>query len=596
MNSEIEMEENKDADDYISDSDEDEDISSSQGIADYYVSHRSSPDARRLSRFFVENNFIVSSGDPKNFWSQGCKPQNYNINKRALPRFFDILNQCRIHNIPINITEYQYTPNTRLPCESEIRNVPDNQTGLYLDFDIKQNKKNVIFGEDEYVKILEIIVDKILEILDFGEDKVTTFAGITVKPTVTKSSDKLYWKFGFHIIIPGIKVSKRVKQYLLRELNTNSNLIIVMKQLEDAGIIIGPSYECIDINSAHVPVLLVGSAKINRKPYGIKYIYKISIDKKNNDLKRYFRVTKNDALLPNKQFNPITEFCLSCAPTNPFILRKNYDIKEELSNNIVKLELYKYDNEVEEDTLTNEINDLKRKHYDIDYLMIILDIIAIDIESYNYGRWSAIFAILAKQGDEYKCLAKYFSMKSDRWKEFEEQFEENWIKAGKPTERKKTLYLATLYKFAREASPKEYIKARVQSVHNIIYDKVTDSIKMGYLGDSDWAEILHKFLKDKYVVDYDAGNSERLWYEFIKITDRHKKGELYKWRKYIKGHPESLHQYISKELTCFCETVLESLTRKIDDNKAKKVELCAVYISKEAIKAIKRAKKGKKKE
>ncbi len=555
MGDEIEMEENKYADDYISDSDNDEDISSSQGIIDYYVSHRSSPDARRLDRFFDENNFIVSGNDPKNFWSQGCKPQKYNVNKRYLPRFFDILNQCRIKNIPVNITEYQYTPN-----------IPDDKTGLYIDFDIKQNKKDIIFGEDEYVKILEIVIDKILQILDFGEDKTTTFAGITVRPTITRSNDRLYWKFGFHIIIPGIKVSKRVKQYLYQELNTNSNLILVMKQLEDVGLMIDPKYECIDINSAHVPVLLVGSAKINRKPYDMKYIYKISIDKHGGQtVKRYFRVTKNDTLLQNSNFNSISEFCLSCTPVNPFIIRKSYDIKKELSNNIVNIKLHKYN--IKEDTLTSDINDLKRKHYDIDYLMIILDIIAIDIESYNYGKWSTLFAVLSKQGDEYKCLAKYFSMKSVNWQEFENQFEENWSKAREPAEWKKTLHLTKLYTWAREVNPKEYIKARVKSVHNIIYDKVTDSIKMGYLGDSDWAEILYKFLKDKYVVDYDTGNSERIWYEFITKNDRHKKGELWKWRKYAKGHPESLHQYISRELTSFCETILESLTRKIEDHK-----------------------------
>lgn len=543
---------NLDNPEYISDPDDEDNVRNL-----LVIRHRSSNTSVSLIRFLESKNFSVSFKDAKNFWSQGQPYRSYNVTKKYLPRFFKILEQCRKEQVPMNMTEFQYIPHAN-----------DDQTGLYIDFDIKQRCKEIIFQENDYFHIIEIIFKQLVNVLEIDDD-AKTCVGITVRSSIDKSKDKQYYRFGFHIIIPGIKVTKRVKKYLYHVFNTQSLLPSYMKTLEPKGVIY--QKECIDINSAHVPTLLIGSAKFGRKPYELKHIFDIQMTKliamdeeKNEDQHNIIStiISPNNTLLSDDKFNPVAEFCLSYTPYNPLIPRKSYDIKPHLSNKIVDMTIDDY--LPFENDLDMEISELERRHPDASYVKLILDLLAKHIDSFNWRQWSKIFAILAKEGNEFKCLAKYFSSKSSKWEEYESKFEDNWTTALKPEPWKIHFHLPYLYNLARELEPEEYNKARQQSIYNMMWDKITDRFKMGNLGDADWAELIYMLKKDKYIVDYDPGTHDRIWYEFITSSDQHKEGELWKWRKYSKNHPESLHKYISIELPRFCENIYDGLDRDMN--------------------------------
>ncbi len=290
-----------------------------------FIIHRSSEDCQALFRFLKDNSFIVSTKQPKNFFSQGYKPRCYDISTSLLPRFFELLEKCRRSHIPLNMTEYQYIPNVSNDC-----------TGLYIDFDIKQTNINVLFNENHYYRIIDIIIQTAIKILDIGPGCITTYAGVVVKSDVVKSGN--YYKFGFHLVIPGIKLSKGVKKYLYEYLNNPNQCFLpeYMKKFEKIGMIPFSSDEAggIDKNSSHVPPLLIGSAKKGKDPYNLEYIFEIQIEKYDSpENKRqtnvFTKISFSNKLLENEKFNAVEEFCLSYTPKHPVILRKIYNIKSE---------------------------------------------------------------------------------------------------------------------------------------------------------------------------------------------------------------------------------------------------------------------------
>ncbi len=519
---------------------------------------RASAVGRALDIFLEQTNSIVSCKEPKNFWSQGNKKPCYSIHDQNLSRFFTILERCRKNHITQHITEYQYIPN-----------VPDDYTGLYIDFDILQTDKIVIFGEDHYYMIITFIVNQLVDLLQIDDNKLITYAGVTVKTAVVPYKNGKSFKFGFHILFPGVKLTKRVKRYLYTRLNRDSFLPQYIKQLEKYGIIPpdDPNSGGIDKNSSHVPPLLVGSAKEDKIPYELAHIFKIIINKFENDeddKNAFIKVILADELLSNDSFNAVAEFCLTYTPVNNIIPRKAYDIKSKWEHEIVDIKMLELTFKPD---LDSEIYELEEIYPEVAYVKAILDILALDIENFKRNDWLRVFNILAKQGNEFKCLAKYFSSKSANWSQFEADFERNWENARIPEVWKKTLHLKILYAWAGRINPSAYNRAKQLSGHNVMWNKITDNVKQGHLGDADWAEIIYMFNKDKYIADYDPGTDDRVWYEFITNKDQYRAGELWKWRKTIKDAPGSLYKYISTDLPKFSRSVIDQLDDVIDNPK-----------------------------
>ena len=73
------------------------------------------------------------------------------------------------------------------------------------------------------------------------------------------------FKYGFHLLVPGVVVSRGYKKYLIRDLRENKAIGAV---LADLGVV-GDVRECLDAGSASVPVLYVGSCKKGGTPYGL---------------------------------------------------------------------------------------------------------------------------------------------------------------------------------------------------------------------------------------------------------------------------------------------------------------------------------------
>lgn len=507
-----------------------------------YIRRRASPLVEGMDMFLKHNNLIVKTKETKNFWSRGDKKYSYNISDKYLPRFFQMLEQCRKKLIPMHITEYQYDPD-----------IKNNKTGLYMDFDIKQKTKDILFTELIYKQIILIIAQQLCYILNC--DSIKTIAGVTVRSQTSRDSiqSQLY-KYGFHIIIPGIRVNSPLKKYIYHILNTQSAISSVIGNID--GIV--PVENYIDVCSSWVPPLLIGSGKEGCKPYVLKFIYDINVIIHDESIIPC--ITSNTTLFNNEKFNAVYEFCITKYPKREIIPRQDYDCKPNIATNIV--DVNSIITITEEDEVESDINELEHRNPEVSYIKLILDVILTKKNTLKWKDWNKLYNILATQGDNYKCLIKYVSMQTDEWQKYKNDLDDNWEKARKYVKNKPYYPLPSLYKWAKTLNSEEYYQARNRSIYNIMWDKITHPLKKGCLGDSDWAEILCMLTKDKYVSDYEPGDANKTWFEFTTKNDKYKDGEPWKWRKC--NYPESLSRYISDKLPEFCLKIYESLNNQIN--------------------------------
>jgi len=558
----------------IDSSDEDEEImyNSSDDAADLMLR---SHDNESLDTFLGSTDCIVTTQLPKNFWSQAHRRECYNITQNHMPRFMWLINEQVTKKSILSITEFQYPPLTRHISKS----------GFYIDLDIKLSSKYVNFGEEFYRNVVEIIVKIFIKLVNIETDNITTHAAITIRPRVKKTTDDKnlssdpYYRFGFHILIPGFQVLASEKKYIFKRIAENNKLIDYF--IRHHKNILNPK-KAVDIASAYVPALLLGSSKKGRLPYKLQYIFKIDIgryhvesdidsdysdndeneDKKAIQYEIESRVKLDEELINHKTFNPVYEFCLSQMPQHAKVKRYEFSVKEELLDEVIHLP-QSYTDEIEdEDTNVIEarISELERLHPDIHYIKRILDLIN-HVKDGDPTRWFKVTVVLAQHHMDFKCLAEYWWRKSDKWDEWAHNFNCKWNEASKPGGWRENMKIGCLYKWASDDNPEQYKKVRETSAHTKIMSMLSKPYKAGRLGDADWAEIIYIFVKEKYVADYEPGSDIIVWYEFVTATDQHKLGEIWKWRKC--RSPESLSKWISKILPEFCLPVLDRLKRHI---------------------------------
>jgi hypothetical protein len=164
-------------------------------------------------------------------------------------------------------------------CErmAEIQSDGENRSGLMLDFDIYFKEKRVLITPDLCRDLVESVVKYVASCF-FCNDTDSFHVVVIRKPPYKHATtgevmlnydDKhgLY-KDGMHLIFPDLQLRKDQRKILIRSLVLSE----ICKQfaIRHNIPIINPN-EILDINSAHVPVLLIGSAKKSRS-----YFYRVT--------------------------------------------------------------------------------------------------------------------------------------------------------------------------------------------------------------------------------------------------------------------------------------------------------------------------------
>jgi phage/plasmid-associated DNA primase len=443
--------------------------------------------------------------DPNsNFIDQGEYKASYSVPHSAIPELFNLLEKCRLDNLPMSISEKQL-----------------EKSGIMLDFDIEQEDDKRQLTEPIIGMLRSIIIEVVRSVI--GTSTYSMHCMCLIKDGIEFNKKKNCYKDGIHFIIPDVKVDKQVKKYIIKSIIEHKQYTFVDKE------IIRKNEAFLDINSAHVVTLLPGNCKAGKKPYIIRDIYKY-------DTLNDFATTMYP--LATTSFNISYDFSVNYQRQGSSVVKLDVDIKENVRSILSQVddsEDIKLAEAKHENIMTSEYN----------RILQIVDILA-PVRYNEYHYWFQIVSALAyhsaSQGNEtLKTIAEQFSAK--RLSGIRDDFETVWENAYSG----KYVYKYSLYMIHN------YAKMDNPELYNIItnadiFNKLTTTISEhnGLLDHWHWASLLKDLCGNKFKLDEDISGKSSIWYEFISANDPHKHGELYKWKSI--NEPYNLRTCISTTL------------------------------------------------
>lgn len=529
----------------------DDTIASAEADLDNYLATEHNGAKRSLEDIFSSGQYTRPNGDPNTNLIDLFAGRPYCLPDQTIPKFFKFYNQCYKSKINMMWNEKQL-----------------DYSGIMLDFDIYQDMEKSQLNEDIIETLIQHICILIKKIIELPE-KLTTMIAVSKKPSVEFRTEKNAYKDGIHILIPGIKVRRSVKKLLITEILSqevlNCSLIDVEPSTKINREVGKPPYsrrDFLDINSAHVPVFLVGSSsKKGKKPYELVYIYKVTIN--NTPGAPTPVMTKQDInMLNDKAINKPYEFSLNWECEK--VEKKRYEVRPEFVTQIQSIEKSFIDRYREEVEVGNMLSLYSINNKEFEEIQLLVDTLNPQ-RADDYKSWLEVLFVLANTSPLYKEIARKFSQKSPKYKSADFERVWNQIMAGS-TMKKRGLTIGSLYFWAQKDNPERYKQIRQNQILSKILSTTRTWYNQGRLSHHDLASILYDLLKDKYVCSTPPGEKGRFWYEFIVDGDQYsEEGELYKWRCTYQTSPTSLSIYISKKLGHLCSSVHTILQRKIDE-------------------------------
>lgn len=484
--------------------------------------------ARELNNYIqsIERLFITPKGDTNtNIIDQGS---NKTFNFPCISDLCNHLNACRIEGTIMHYSEKQIEP-----C------------GLMLDFDIITSNREITL----YVKLLRKLTKTIFKVLNTDIDldiKHTYYTFYTTRPSIDKIEEGKY-KYGFHILIPGIRLDKIYKKWFLQKIKENESLMSVLEELNVINI-----NECVDQNSASVPVLFLGSCKASSStPYILSYGFDITWSD------GYFEPEPIVLEKYESEYNLVAELSLNAEAIynnkSCLIKKIKYEYKPGI---LLQLENKNIESKTSSDddilNFDHSISTLTMHNPEADYLYKLLDILPEEYYT-DRNKWRDIIYALANASNEYKPLAIQFSQKcKEKWEENgQNELDALWDspKSNNP------ITIASISYWAQISNPDKYKSIMEQSY----FKKLLNYLYMsgGKLQHYMIAKVLHIMLHNKFCTDIDNGNRCK-WYEFVISGEPMMPGEIWKWREEVE--PTNLQIYISEKLI----TVFEKITDHIE--------------------------------
>ena len=505
---------------------------------------------RAFKTFLSTPSFINSKGDESTNIVDIHSHKCYNIPDRKIPKYFKFLEVCRRKKLKCMMYEKQ-----------------GKYSGIMLDFDFKLNAGGDIPITHMHYHRLCIGIFKILiKFLHFSDNEIGTqtnyHVGFTKKPKILYDNEGDFYKYGIHMLIPGIQITREFKKLILDTINTEELMDKIFKDITPHSSMVRSDF--LDKNSAHVGTFFIGSAsKINSPAYEFDDVYNVQITI--GDVDDIIPMKIPDFINAESNNNICYEFSLNWAKNTErggIIIKRKFDIKSEYSSYLNQYNSKKTepDDFNDEDLNYNEMSILNMHDVDTTYIKTLLDILH-PKRSEDYTMWMEVLCALAHTSPSYKSLGEYFSKKSPE-KFDASKFEQIWdsILAKKTNK----LSMGSLHYWAKTDNPDRYEEVKHRSIFNLLYKKIYDPSVEGNLEHYDVAEILNTVLKDKYMYDkYDGDGGS--WYEFILENEPQKKGEAFKWRKYDGKIPNTFLKYISTILPNLFGKILTRIKSTLDD-------------------------------
>ena len=475
----------------------------------------------------------------------------YNFDDITINKLFTHLNAMRKDKINCHFSERQGT--TAQP-----------NTGLMFDYDMYVTNATTQIDERQLHRISSQIVKYLYNDIEF-----TTTTDVTIKIfNIVKEKplfiEKNKYKYGIHVLIPEIQVSREYKKYLLRKIREDPSICNVFKSL---GTINDPK-EILDMNSASVPVLFLGSCKRGGQAYILSHSFEITFDPSDYDYSPMVKAI-NIADLESKNYNMVAELSLcyeaKYLDKRPFVNKKTYEYKESIKTSVIDVAARTTNNVISESEIMlteHELSTLALHDPKARYFHQLLDLLD---DSYytERNKWRNVIFALANTSEQYRPLAEWFSQKCPlKWVDGgSTNLEQIWNDAvmHKNTNNQHMITERSISLWAQQCNPERYKQINDQN-YFIILSKYVFNYG-GILEHSMVSDVLCAMLRSKFVVDADPlDEKERsYWYEFVVPGQTACSGEVWKWRK--ESNPDELQKYISYNLDKVFQQVAESIDK-----------------------------------
>lgn len=543
---------------------------------------RQFPAARALVTFLrdtAQAQKITGKGDGRtNIIDQGDRV-TYAFPPETVAALFAHLEAVRREGLVSHFSERQGTPETPT-------------SGLMLDYDIHVADPQARLHERHVHRIACQVVRALRRDLVFPADKnhrhgreTTLHVFTIVKPEPVAvygggddADTAVKYKYGFHVLIPGIRVSRGYKKYLLRALRDDGPINGV---LTDLGVL-GDPRECLDMNSASVPVLFLGSCKRGGTPYVLGPSFEVTFDAAvataegavpHMDDADFYPMVRGLRAEDFENYNLVAETSLCFEAVYPegrppLVRARECTYRPELASEIEDLAARTQNGALGEEELLlaeHSLSTLAVHDPEARYLHQILDLLD---PSYHTDRnkWRDVVFALANTSETYKPLAEWFSHKCPlKWADggrdtLDQIWEDAVARRGAVAN---PLTKRSLIRWAQVSNPERFRQISDQNYFTILAKYVYDY--GGILEHFMVAEVLHAMLGNKFIVDVDEGVNGRFtycWFEFVVPGQPACVGEVWKWRKEVQ--PDELQNYISKNLV----KVLDQVAQHIEEQRA----------------------------
>ncbi len=547
--------------------------------------------ARGLNSFVrdVAHAHITQKGDERtNIIDQGER-LTYAFGRDHLRLLFRHLEACRLEGSTAHFSERQGTPAAP-------------RSGLMLDFDLIVTARKPTLTDRHYYRLAGSLVAALQRDIDIAaqlpplpggkkpvEARIHVF--FIVKPEalpvaaspaeVAKAAEVArfdarlpaappqHYKYGLHILVPGLKLSRSYKKWLLRQLRADPAVVATLQELG----VVGEPAGCLDQNSASVPVLFFGSCKRGAVPYVLGAALEVSIDvgcepgsgwtpppvvKKltEKDLGGHNLVAElsltveaeyedaREPLVRKYEFEP-----------RPEVAEKAQDWGERTQGSITPAE--------ELILAEHSLSTLTLHNAEARHLHALLDLLG---EAYytDRNKWRDVVFALANTSDQYKPLAVWFSHKCPRkWTDgglaaLDQLWDDALARRGAV---ENPLTIGSINHWARTSNPQRYAEVMERSYFTMLTGYVYDH--GGKLQHYMVAKVLKAMLNAKFCVDIDTGtrgSQTYCWFEFVLPGQAMRPGEVWKWRKEVE--PDDVHIYMSEKLTRVLDQIAEHIEEK----------------------------------
>ena len=543
---------------------------------------RLDPAARALSAFLREPaqaEAATGNGDPRTTVIDQGDRVTYAFGGAPAAGLFRHLEACRRAGVTLHFSERQGTPETP-------------HSGVMLDYDLVLDAAGAALCREEGIperhchRLACAVAACLREDLDFsggapgrlgGEASLQVFFTVRPEPAplppgseraraalgeaAAADPGRQLFKYGFHVLVPGVRVTRGFKKHLIRRLREDKGAAGVLRSLGA----LGDPAECLDGNSASVPVLFLGSCKRGGVVYALRGGYEVSFDPEEaGSGAGGYLAARRLAPAELEGHNLVEELSLCLAGGDapgsrspgapPLVERRVREPRAEIAAAVGAIEARAQGRPFDDDELLgteHALSTLAVHDPEARQLHQLLDLLG-PAWSTERDKWLDVVFALANTSPAYRPLAEWFSQKYPKWSDGTSkrigELDRIWADAlARGGQTPRPLTVASIAQWAREANPARYREITERGYFTILARFVYDFA--GVLEHYMVAKVIHAMLKHKFVVDIGDGTRGKLsycFYEFVLPGQAHAPGEVWKWRK--EAEPDEIHLYTSEKL------------------------------------------------